>query len=102
MECDFAFDYDCMVYLEQEEEADLHVLLGMLAAPNLGADYAREFNAIYPALAKKHGAVLVPFFLQPLLDKPGLIQPDHVHPTAKGIELIVADTVDDVAGALDR
>lgn len=78
------------------------LVTGMLAAPNLGADYARDFNAIFPALAKKHGAALVPFFLQPLLDKPGLIQPDHVHPTAEGIELIVADTVDDVAGALAR
>ena len=76
------------------------LLTGMLAAPNLGADYARDFNAIFPALAKKHGAALVPFFLQPVVGRPELIQPDHVHPTAKGIELIVADTVDDVAGAL--
>ena len=76
------------------------LLTGMLAAPNLGADYARDFNAIFPAMAKKHGAALVPFFLQPLVGKPELIQPDHVHPTAKGIELIVADTVDDVEKAL--
>ena len=78
------------------------LLTGMLAAPNLGADYARDFNAIFPALAKQHGAALVPFFLQPVVGKPELIQPDHVHPTAKGIELIVADTVDDVERALAR
>ena len=78
------------------------LVTGMLAAPNMGADYARDFNAIFPALAKKHGAALVPFFLQPVVGKPELIQPDHVHPTAKGIELIVADTVDDVERALDR
>jgi acyl-CoA thioesterase-1 len=76
------------------------LLTGMLAAPNLGADYARDFNGIFPEMAKQHGAALVPFFLQPVLGKPELIQADHVHPTAKGIELIVADTVDDVAGAL--
>ena len=76
------------------------LLTGMLAAPNLGADYAKDFNAIFPAMAKKHGAALVPFFLQPVVGKPELIQPDHVHPTAKGIELIVADTVDDVENAL--
>ena len=76
------------------------LLTGMLAAPNLGADYARDFNAIFPALAKKHGAALVPFFLQPVVGRPDLIQPDHVHPTARGIELIVADTVDDVEKAL--
>ena len=76
------------------------LLTGMLAAPNMGADYAKDFNAIFPAMAKKHDAALVPFFLQPVLGKPELIQADHVHPTAKGIELIVADTVDDVAKAL--
>jgi acyl-CoA thioesterase-1 len=76
------------------------LVTGMLAAPNLGAEYAAEFNPIFPALAKKHGAALVPFFLQPVVGKPALIQADHVHPTAKGIELIVADTVDDVERAL--
>ncbi len=76
------------------------LVTGMLAAPNLGADYARDFNAIFPTLAKQHGAALVPFFLQPVLGKPELIQADHVHPTAKGIALIVADTVDDVEKAL--
>lgn len=78
------------------------LVTGMLAAPNLGEDYARDFNAIFPALAKKHDAALVPFFLQPVVGKPELIQPDHVHPTAKGIALIVADTVDDVEKALAR
>ena len=78
------------------------LLTGMLAAPNLGAEYARDFNAIFPALAKQHNAALVPFFLQPVVGKPELIQDDHVHPTAKGIALIVADTVDVVAGVLPR
>ena len=76
------------------------LLTGMLAAPNLGAEYAKDFNAIFPQLAKQHKAALVPFFLQPVLGKPDLIQPDHVHPTARGIALIVADTVDDVEKAL--
>ena len=78
------------------------LVTGMLAAPNLGADYAAQFNAIFPSLAKKHGAALVPFFLQPIVGRDDLLQPDHVHPTARGIDLIVADTVDDVAGALVR
>jgi acyl-CoA thioesterase-1 len=78
------------------------VLLGMLAAPNLGADYAGQFNAIYPALAKKHGAVLVPFFLQPLVGKPALVQADHVHPTLQGIDLLVGSTADAVAGAVPK
>ncbi|MCC6829473.1 MAG: arylesterase [Novosphingobium sp.] len=76
------------------------VLMGMLAPPNLGADYRRQFDTIYPALAKKHGAVLVPFFMQAVAGKPALVQPDHLHPTAQGIDEIVSATVDAVAGAL--
>jgi acyl-CoA thioesterase-1 len=78
------------------------LLLGMLAAPNLGADYAGKFNPIYPALAKKHGATLVPFFLQPLIGKPSLFQADRIHPTLEGIDLLVADTMDEVEGALPK
>jgi acyl-CoA thioesterase-1 len=78
------------------------VLLGMMAAPNLGKDYAAGFNPIYPQLAEKYGAVLVPFFLQPVIGKPDLIQPDHVHPTALGIDAIVSATVDDVADTLPK
>ncbi|MBX9644441.1 MAG: arylesterase [Novosphingobium sp.] len=78
------------------------LLLGMLAAPNLGADYAQRFNPIYPALAKKHGATLVPFFLQALIGKPALFQADRIHPTLEGIDLLVADTLDEVEGALPK
>jgi len=76
------------------------VLMGMLAAPNLGVDYAKAFDPIYPALANKHGAGLVPFFLQPLVGKPQLIQADHIHPTLDGIDLLVGSTVEQVAKAL--
>lgn len=78
------------------------VLLGMMAAPNLGKDYAAQFNPIYPQLAQKYDAVLVPFFLQPVIDKPDLLQKDHVHPTAIGVEEIVTATVDDVEDALPK
>jgi len=76
------------------------LLTGMLAAPNLGPDYAAKFNPIFTELAKKHDAALVPFLLQPIIDKPALLQGDHVHPTANGVDAIVADTVDDVEKAL--
>ena len=42
----------------------------------------------------------MPFFLEPVYDKPALIQQDRVHPTAEGIAAIVAATVDEVAEAL--
>jgi acyl-CoA thioesterase I len=76
------------------------VLTGMLAAPNFGPDYAREFNTIYPTLAKRHDAGLVPFFMAPVIGKPDLLQPDHLHPTAQGVDAIVAGSVDEVAEAL--
>ena len=78
------------------------LLLGMLAAPNLGADYAKAFNPIYPGLAKKYGAGLVPFFLQPLVEKPQLVQADHIHPTLAGIDVLVGSTIDPVVKALPK
>ena len=61
----------------------------MRAAPNLGAEYGREFAAIYPALAKAHDAALYPFFLDGVAGDPKLNQPDGLHPTAEGVEVIV-------------
>ncbi|MEO6718104.1 MAG: arylesterase [Novosphingobium sp.] len=76
------------------------VLMGLLAPPNLGADYRGKFDAIYPALAEKHHVSLVPFFLKAVFDKPDLIQQDHIHPTAHGIDEIVAATTYAVEGEL--
>ena len=76
------------------------LLMGMRAPPNMGAAFVAEFDGLYPALAERHDAVLVPFFLEPVYDQPALIQPDRVHPTAEGIEALVAATADEVAEAL--
>ena len=76
--------------------------MGMRAPPNAGPEYQAEFDGMYPALAKQYGATLVPFFLEPVADKPELRQADHIHPTAQGIEAMVAATVDTVAGALPK
>ena len=76
------------------------VLMGMLAAPNLGPDYARAFDAIWPGLARAHHAVLVPFFLSAVIDRADLRQADHIHPTAAGVEAIVTATEGAVAGRL--
>jgi acyl-CoA thioesterase I len=65
------------------------LLAGMLAPPNLGPDYGRAFNAIYPELAAKHGVALYPFFLDGVAANPGLNQPDGIHPTAAGVAVIV-------------
>ena len=88
------------ILTELEKRGIRAVVMGMLAPPNLGADYAKEFNAIYPGLAKQHQAALVPFFLQPLIDQPQLIQADRIHPTLAGIDLMVGSTVEQVAKAV--
>lgn len=78
------------------------VLMGMVSAPNWGPDHAKAFNAIFPDLAKKHGAGLVPFFLDAVIGKPELIQSDRIHPTAGGIDVMVGATVETVAGAVKK
>ena len=83
--------------LARLDERDLPVLLaGMLAPPNLGADYAAAFNPIYPELAEKHGAILYPFFLDGVAADTALNQPDGLHPTAAGVAVIVERIVPSV------
>jgi acyl-CoA thioesterase-1 len=66
------------------------LLAGMLAPRNLGPDYGAAFDAIYPDLAKKYGALLYPFFLDGVATEPKLNQRDGLHPTAAGVDVIVA------------
>jgi acyl-CoA thioesterase-1 len=66
------------------------LLCGMLSPPNLGADYARAFNAIYPDLARTYDAILYPFFLDGVVADRKLNQGDGLHPTAAGVDVIVA------------
>jgi acyl-CoA thioesterase-1 len=65
------------------------VLTGMLAAPNLGADYVNSFNGIFPALADTYDAVLYPFFLDGVVTDAALMLPDNIHPNAKGVSRVV-------------
>ena len=76
------------------------LLMGMRAPPNLGEGYVTEFDGLYPALSERFETALVPFLLEPVYDKPALIQQDRIHPTAEGIAVIVAATADDVKRAL--
>lgn len=83
------------------QERDIPVMLtGMLAPPNLGADFTKEFNVIYPALAKKYDLALYPFFMDGVVGHPDLFLPDGIHPTAEGIDVIVGKITPQVAGAL--
>lgn len=76
------------------------LLTGMLAAPNLGAPYRRRFDAIYPALARKHGVAFYPFFMKGVAGNPRLLQSDGLHPTAQGVTVIVRGLLPQVKTAL--
>ena len=73
--------------------------MGMRAPPNF-AQFRGGFDAIYPELARKYDAELVPFFLESIYREPSLIQSDRIHPTEDGIETLVGATVEDVIEAL--
>ena len=65
------------------------MLAGMRAPPNLGADFQQRFDSIFPDLAREHGLILYPFFLDGVAGRRELNQNDGIHPTADGIKLIV-------------
>jgi acyl-CoA thioesterase-1 len=66
------------------------LLAGMKAPPNMGADYAKAFDAIYPRLAAKHAVIVYSVFLDGVVADAKLNQGDGMHPTAAGVDIIVA------------
>ncbi|MGA2748715.1 MAG: arylesterase [Verrucomicrobiota bacterium] len=68
------------------------VIAGMKMPPNMGQDYDRAFAKIFPDIAKKCHAALIPFLLEGVGGDPHLNQPDGIHPTPDGHK-IVADNV---------
>ena len=77
--------------LTKLKAAHVKVLLtGMHAQRNLGADYVREFDPIYPRLAKEFNVLFYPFFLDGVALNPKLNQADGMHPNPAGVKVIVA------------
>jgi acyl-CoA thioesterase I len=68
------------------------VLVGMRAPPNLGSNYSRRFEKVFPELAKENDLPLVPFLLEGVAGRPSLNQSDMIHPTAEG-QRRMADTI---------
>ncbi len=76
--------------IQQMSERGIKVLIaGMLAPPNMGDDYAADFNTIFPELAEKHDTLLYPFFLDGVAAERHLNLPDGIHPTEEGVAVIV-------------
>jgi acyl-CoA thioesterase-1 len=71
------------------ENAHIKILLaGITLPPNYGADYIQSFEQVFRDLAAKHHVAFVPMIYKDLVHVPGTIQPDGIHPTAKGAEII--------------
>jgi acyl-CoA thioesterase-1 len=78
------------------------LIAGMLAAPNLGPRYRTEYDSIFPALARAHGAALYPFFLAGVAGNPALALPDRMHPNFQGIKKMVGGITPAVLRALGK
>jgi acyl-CoA thioesterase I len=76
------------------------LLCGMYAPPNYGTDYAKQFDAIYPDLAKSFQVPLYPFFLDGVATIAKLNQADGMHPTAEGVDLVVKNILPTVEAFL--
>ncbi|WP_262270302.1 arylesterase [Microvirga yunnanensis] len=89
--------------VERLKARNIPVLLaGMYASRNLGTDYVQKFDSLYPDIAKKHDLVLYPFFLDGVAGDRSLNLPDGMHPTARGVEIIVERILPSVESFLAR
>ncbi len=80
-----------MVRLSQQAGAQV-LLVGIRLPPNYGPRYTQEFERVFPELANQYHLPLVPFLLEKVALDPALMQPDGMHPNARG-EPPVLDTV---------
>jgi acyl-CoA thioesterase-1 len=78
------------------------VLAGLTAPRAIGAAYARDFDAVFPAVAKEQGVTLYPDLLAGVARNAALLQADAIHPNARGVEIIVARLAPVIAGGLKK
>ncbi len=89
--------------LARLKERGIPVLLaGMIAPPNMGADYAAKFNPLYQKLADKYQVRLYPFFLDGVAADKTLLLEDGMHPNPQGVKVMVANILPDVKAMLDQ
>jgi acyl-CoA thioesterase-1 len=90
------------IVAELKARGTVVIVAGMLAAPNLGKAYASEYNAVFPAVAKKHGALFYPFFTDGVTAVPSLLLADQMHPNARGVGVMVTRMLPVVRQGLAR
>lgn len=64
------------------------ILAGMEAPPNMGGEYTERFRTIFRELAEENSLHFLPFILEDVAGIPELNQPDGIHPTAEGHEIV--------------
>jgi acyl-CoA thioesterase-1 len=69
------------------------VVAGMMVPPNMGTQYAEDFKNIFPTLAKKNNATLIPFLLKDVGGIEKLNQPDGIHPNVEGHKIVARNLV---------
>jgi acyl-CoA thioesterase-1 len=79
---------EAMIQLSKTSGAKV-LLVGMRIPPNYGPKYTEEFSQTYIRLAKQHKIRIVPFMLENVAAKPGLIQQDGLHPNALGQPIVL-------------
>ena len=78
------------------------LVAGMYAPRNLGAGYTAAFDPIFADVAKAHGALLYPFFLEGVAMRADRTLPDGLHPNAAGVDAIVAGILPSVRALIER
>lgn len=78
------------------------LLAGMRSLANYGPDYAARFDAVYPRLAEKYGASLLPFLLEGVAMRPELNQADGIHPNPAGAAKVADNLYPLLKGLVDK
>ena len=76
------------------------IIAGMQVPPNLGPDYTSEFRKIFPELAKKNNAILIPFLLDGVAGDESLNLPDGIHPNPEGHKIVAENVLEALQKAL--
>lgn len=85
------------------KERGIAVLVAGIRAPrNLGEEYAQAFDAVFADVARKHGALLYPYFLEGIPLSPETVQGDGLHPTGKGVAIIVENILPSVEELMEQ
>ncbi|MEJ1240085.1 arylesterase [Chryseolinea sp. T2] len=69
------------------------VIAGMMVPPNMGPDYTAAFQKIFPDLAKKNNARLIPFLLQGVAGNEKLNNADGIHPNVEGHKIVATNVL---------